>query len=145
MADIDSGLRTIECTKRATGFGLWGLWSLLGESVFEEFVDRTLQRAAEFYELLSDAEDFEPLNEPECNIVAFRYIPTSLRGAPEELDRLQRELRTSLIRSGDYYIVQTTLDGRAALRVTVMNPLTTREDLAGLLTAIRAAGRNRGA
>jgi L-2,4-diaminobutyrate decarboxylase len=145
MADIDSGLRTIECTKRATGFGLWGLWSLLGESVFEEFIDRTLQRAAEFFELLNDAEDFEPLHEPECNIVAFRYVPMSLREAPEELDRLQRELRTTLIRSGDYYIVQTTLDGRAALRVTVMNPLTTRDDLAGLLDAIRAAGRNRGA
>ncbi len=29
MADIDSGMRTVECTKRATGFGLWGLWSLM--------------------------------------------------------------------------------------------------------------------
>ncbi|MEX2093489.1 MAG: aminotransferase class I/II-fold pyridoxal phosphate-dependent enzyme, partial [Pirellulales bacterium] len=28
LADYDSGLVTIECTKRAAAFGLWGIWSL---------------------------------------------------------------------------------------------------------------------
>jgi hypothetical protein len=37
--------------------------------------------------------------------------------------------------------VQTTLDGLAALRTTVMNPLTTLQDLAELIDAIRRTGR----
>ena len=30
VADFDSALRTIECTKRAAAFGLWGVWSMFG-------------------------------------------------------------------------------------------------------------------
>ncbi|MFM7835248.1 MAG: pyridoxal-dependent decarboxylase, partial [Planctomycetaceae bacterium] len=56
-------------------------------------------------------------------------------------NRFQRELRTQLIREGSFYIVQTTLDGLAALRTTVINPLTTEQDLRELLTAIRQCGR----
>jgi L-2,4-diaminobutyrate decarboxylase len=101
-------------------------------------VDRTIALARRFWEMLTEASDFEPLHEPECNIVAFRYIPDLMRNAPpEELDRFQRELRTRLIRSGEFYIVQTTLNGRAALRITVMNPTTTENDLAELMQAIR--------
>jgi L-2,4-diaminobutyrate decarboxylase len=138
MADIDSGMRTVECTKRATGFGLWGLWSLFGEQIFEQLVDRTIELARRFYEMLTEAGDFEPLHEPECNIVAFRFLPGSMKSAPpEEVDRFQRALRTRLIRSGEFYIVQTALNGRAALRITVMNPMTTESDLRELLQAIR--------
>ena len=138
MADIDSGMRTIECTKRALGFGLWGLWSLFGEEIFEQLVDQTIGLAREFFEMLNAADDFETLHDPECNIVAFRYRPTfMLNASPEEMDQFQRELRTNLIRSGSFYIVQATLAQRAALRVCVMNPMTTTEDLSELLQAIR--------
>lgn len=142
MADIDSGIRTIECTKRATGFGLWGVWSLFGEELFEEIVDLTISRTQFLYSLLQTATDFETLHEPECNILAFRYVPESQRGlSSEDLDRLQREIRTRLIRSGKFYIVQTALRGRVALRITVMNPLTTEDDLRELLDAIRETFR----
>lgn len=141
MADIDSGMRTIECTKRATGFGLWGLWSLMGEQVFEQMLDRTMERAMKFHELLSEAADFQTLHEPECNIVAFRYVPTAICDAPDsDVDQFQRDLRTHLIRSGKFYIVQTTLNGQAALRITVMNPMTTEDDLQELMSAIRESG-----
>ena len=29
--------------------------------------------------LLHESDDFEPLHEPECNIVVFRYVPEFLR------------------------------------------------------------------
>lgn len=138
MADIDSGMRTVECTKRAAGFGLWGLWSVFGEEIFEQLVDHTIELARTFHQMLSDAADFETLHEPECNIVAFRYLPRSMQHASaEELDRFQRDLRTNLIRSGEFYIVQTTLKNRAALRVCLMNPMTTVTDLTELMEAIR--------
>ncbi len=141
MADIDSGMRTVECTKRATGFGLWGLWSLFGEQVFEQMVDRTMELALTFHEFLSEAADFQTLHEPECNIVAFRYVPAAMVDAPAtDVDQFQRDLRTHLIRSGKFYIVQTTLNGHAALRVTVMNPMTTKDDLQELMLAIRESG-----
>jgi hypothetical protein len=56
---------------------------------------------------------------------------------PERLGRFQLELRRRLIESGDFYIVSTNIDGIGALRVTIINPLTTPEDLDQLLDGLR--------
>ena len=56
------------------------------------------------------------------------------------LGRFQLELRRRLIESGDFYIVSTSIDGIGALRVTIINPLTTPEDLDHLLDALRLHG-----
>jgi L-2,4-diaminobutyrate decarboxylase len=141
-AAYDSGLMTIECTKRAAAFGLWGLWSLFGQQLFADMVETTFDLGQAFHELLRAADDFEPLHEPECNIVAFRYEPQQLQTAsPEQVGEFQREVRRRLIESGEFYIVQTNLEGRGALRVTIINPLTTLEDLSALLEAIRHAAQ----
>ena len=75
LAEFDSGLRTIECTKRAAAFGLWGIWSLFGPQLFADLVDITFALGRTFYEKLQAAPDFVPLHEPQCNIVVFRHVP----------------------------------------------------------------------
>lgn len=141
MAEFDSGMRTIECTKRAAGFGLWGIWSVAGEELFEQLVDHTFGLARSLHDRLTAAPDFEALHEPECNIVAFRYLPARLADAPlDVVNRFQRDLRSRLIRSGKFYIVQAQLNELAVLRVTVMNPLTTVTDLDELLDELRRTG-----
>ena len=138
LAEYDSGVATIECTKRALGFGLWGIWSLFGEELFEQLVDRTFERGHQLWQLVRDADDFEALHEPECNIVAFRHLPKSIANATEEIqNQFQFDLRTRLIQSGDFYIVQAKLNGQSALRACVMNPLTTEADLQELLNSLR--------
>jgi L-2,4-diaminobutyrate decarboxylase len=140
LAEFDSALRTVECTKRAAVFGLWGLWSLFGEQLFADLVDITFAMGRTLYEKLAAAPDFTALHEPQCNIVAFRYVPESLRGCPAEvLGRLQLEIRRRIVESGQFYIVSTKLDGVGALRVTIINPLTTPEHLDELLDAVRRA------
>jgi L-2,4-diaminobutyrate decarboxylase len=82
------------------------------------------------------------LHRPECNIVAFRHIPQVMREAPaEELGRFQLDLRREIIEAGDFYLVPTQAGGVGALRVTLINPLTTPDDLDGLLDALRHRGR----
>ena len=41
LAEYDSGVRSVECTKRAAAFGLWGVWSLFGPQLFADLVDVT--------------------------------------------------------------------------------------------------------
>ncbi len=141
LADYDSGLVTIECTKRAAALGLWGIWSLFGPELFGDLVDVTFDLAQQLHALLAAADDFEALHEPECNIVAFRYLPPELRDAPRDrVDLFQLQLRRAVIESGEYYLVQSRLDGRTVLRTTIMNPLTTADDLRGLLDCLRTYG-----
>jgi len=141
LAGFDSGLLTVECTKRAATYGLWGIWALFGERLFEDMVDVTFDLTRAFHARLITEPDFEPLHEPQCNILAFRHVPRELRDAPEdEIGRFLLLLRRELIRSGDFYIVQARVGGRQALRMTVMNPLTRFEHLELLLTTIRETG-----
>ncbi len=145
MAEYDSGMSTVECTKRAAAYGLWGVWSLFGPQLFADLVERTFDLGRRFYEMLRDAPDFEPLHEPQCNIVAFRYRPERLRDTDAAaVGELNRRIRRRLIESGQFYIVQTNLEGAGALRVTIINPLTTEDDLGALLDEIGRIGRETG-
>jgi L-2,4-diaminobutyrate decarboxylase len=142
LADYDSGIRTVECTKRAAAFGLWGVWSLFGRQLFTDMVDVTFGLGRTFYEKLAAADDFVPLHEPQCNIVVFRHVPDGLRDAPSDrIGPFQLELRRRVIESGEFYIVPIERDGVGALRVTIINPLTTADHLDQLLDALRRHGR----
>jgi L-2,4-diaminobutyrate decarboxylase len=142
LAEYDSGLRTVECTKRAATLGLWGVWSLFGKQLFADMVDVTFALGQTFYEKLRDARDFEALHEPECNIVVFRHVPDQLRGMPaERVGEFQWQLRRAVIESGEFYLVPTTHGGVAALRCTLINPLTTAAHLDLLLETLRRRGR----
>jgi L-2,4-diaminobutyrate decarboxylase len=142
LADYDSGIVNLECTKRAAAFGVWGIWSLLGTQIFADMIDVTIDLAQQFHRMLCDATDFVPLHEPQCNIVAFRHVPTQLRDAPtERVDQFQLRLRRSVIESGEFYLVQSRIDGRPVLRTTMMNPLTTVDDLSGLVDCLRRHGQ----
>lgn len=142
LAEYDSGIVNLECTKRAAAFGVWGVWSLLGTQIFTDMVDVTIDLAQQFHSMLNAAEDFVPLHQPQCNIVALRYLPAELRDAPAaKIDALQPRLRRAVIESGEFYLVQSRIDGRPVLRTTMMNPLTTVDDLRGLLECLRRYGR----
>lgn len=141
QAEYDVGLQTVECTKRAAGFGLWGVWSLFGSTLFQTLVESTFSLAAQFYQELLTSDDFVPLHEPQCNIVVFRYCPPAWSDVPlEELGNRQLKLRRALMESGEFYITATKIDGIGAMRVTIINPLTTIADLRNLLVAIRRFG-----
>src|SRR4029079_3539593 len=142
LAEYDSGIVKFECTKRAAAFGVWGVWSLLGTQIFTDMVDVTIDLAQQLHSMLKAADDVVPLHEPQCNIVAFRYLPPELRDAPAaKVDALQPRLRRAVIESGEFYLVQSRIDGRPVLRTTMMNPLTTVDDLRGLLECLRRFGR----
>ncbi|MCH2113967.1 MAG: aminotransferase class I/II-fold pyridoxal phosphate-dependent enzyme [Pirellulales bacterium] len=141
MAQFDNGITNVECTKRAAAIGLWGVWSMFGRRLFAALVDLTFDLADRFYHLLSAQNDFEAFCRPSCNIVVFRYLPAEIKQRPEaEIDAFQLRLRRSVIKAGEFYLVQTTLDGRRYLRTTLINPLTDDEHLNGLLHCLREHG-----
>ncbi|MSR58902.1 MAG: aminotransferase class I/II-fold pyridoxal phosphate-dependent enzyme [Planctomycetaceae bacterium] len=142
LAEFDSGLRTVECTKRAAALALWGVWSLFGPQLFADLVDVTFDLGRKLYARLVDAPDFVALHEPQCNIVMFRHVPAALQDAPpERIGEFQWLLRKAVVQSGQYYLVPAAWNGVATLRCTLINPLTTEADLDGLLTALREAGK----
>ncbi len=138
QAVYDSGIRTVECTKRACGFGLWGAWSLYGREVFEQIVDKVFGLAKIAADELDAADDFERPFRQDANIIVYRSLPAQIRSADRETqNQFQFQLRDQLVHSGDFYIVQTVIDDIAYLRMVVMNPMTTETDLNRLLNKLR--------
>ena len=79
--------------------------------------------------------EFEPMHEPESNILCFRWIGDGSHG-DEALDVFNRELREAYNRSGGGWITATILGDRRVLRVTLMNPRTTEDDVAGIIDGL---------
>lgn len=139
MAEYDCGLMTLECTKRAAAYGLWGVWCAYGPQVFADLIDVTFDLADEVWQDLQEQPDFQAPYRPQCNIVVFRYTPAEIEAS--QWNELNRELRRQLIESGTFYISQTTIDGVAYLRMTIINPLTTRATVQSLLQQLRSLHR----
>jgi L-2,4-diaminobutyrate decarboxylase len=130
----DSGLRTLECTKRMMSLELYASLAEHGPGFFADYVTRTFDLARWFAGEIESAPDFELATNPQANIVCFRLAPPGV----DDLDALQLRVRETLVHSGAFYVVKTRLRDRTYLRTTIINARTTELDLAALLDAIRA-------
>ncbi len=135
----NTAVRTVECTKKMMGLPLHLCLSTYGPGIFVEYVDRTFALARDFAAMLTEAGDFEVATEPQCNIVCFRLLVPGVDGAA--LDRLQKEVRARIVASGAFYLVSTGLPRGTYLRVTIINPRTTADDLRALADSVRETAR----
>ncbi|MFC4907772.1 pyridoxal phosphate-dependent decarboxylase family protein [Actinomadura gamaensis] len=136
---LDSGDRTLECTKRPMIMPLWTLWALYGPALFERKLDRLCATARLAHRMLRDEPDFTVLHEPEANILCFRYEPARL--GRTETHRLQLAIRDRLRTAGRFFISKVNVDGVAALRLVIMNHRIDAPHLAALIEETRATGR----
>jgi L-2,4-diaminobutyrate decarboxylase len=123
------GEMTIQCSKRADAVKLWLVLQSAGVAPIVANLERVTAMTRYLYERLADSDDFEPVHEPELNILCFRR-----RGFSDEETA---DLRERLIRSGRAWITTTVLRGERVLRVTMMNPRTTEAHVDAMLDALR--------
>jgi L-2,4-diaminobutyrate decarboxylase len=131
----DFGLRNLECTKRMMSVTAYLVLASLGTAALDDYVTGRFDLARRFAAWLAAEPDFSIACEPSCNIVCFRY---ERAGAD---DGLQDRIRARLLEQGEHFVTRTTLGGRPHLRVTIMNPLTSDDDLRALVDAVRRAAR----
>jgi L-2,4-diaminobutyrate decarboxylase len=76
--------------------------------------------------------------DPENNIVCFRFAPEGYNDLA--LNQINSEIRRRIIKEGSFYIVQVELNGKAWLRLTIINPVISLDDLIALVTKINEIG-----
>ena len=127
--------RTFECTKHMMSLHWFMAFKLYGNSVFDEFVTKLYDLAAEFATMIQNDPQFELAVKPMSNILCFRYLPAGIN--LDEADVLNKQIRKKVLLDGEYYIVQTKLRGHQYFRTTIMNPFTTPEHFRGLMNHIK--------
>lgn len=133
----DGAGRTIECSKKPMGLKVYLMIKSYGKELFEAYIDRTYDLSREFATLIQHTPDLELATQPDSNIVCFRLLANGYD--EKELNTLNETIREKIKVDGEFYIVQTVVNGNIYLRLTIMNPFTTIEILKDLLKKVKNA------
>ena len=108
-------------TRRARGLPFWFSLATHGTVAYRDAIEKTLAVAHAGARLIDEADHLELIMEPELSIVLFRRI----RWGPEQY----RAWSDKLLADGIGFIVPTAWAGEMVLRICVVNPLTTTDDI----------------
>ena len=122
---------TIECTKAAIGTKLYWVLATQGERAVANYVKQQYDITAQMHALISTESDFACPYLPQANILCFKYTD-----GPDSND-YQLTLRNEVVKRGKFYITSAEVKGIRYLRMTVINELTTLDDITALLQHIR--------
>ena len=134
----NSAKRTLECTKSALGVVAYTAVKYYGKDYYCKYIESRYDLAREFAARLAHYPDFENVTEPQSNIVCFRYNPGKRDN--NSLNILNASIRDFIVKEGSFFIVQTEIEGVLWLRITIINPLTSIDNLEELLKKIRSTG-----
>ena len=76
----------------------------------------------------------EPLNNPQFNILCFRFNPGNL--IESKLNEINALIRDEANDTGELMVTLTCIKEKVSLRVTIINPVTTYEHIDRLITII---------
>jgi L-2,4-diaminobutyrate decarboxylase len=134
----NSATRTIECTKSALGIIAYTAMKYYGDKYYREYIDSRYDIAVRFAGIIETDNELELAMKPDSNIVCFRYTPLGIEES--SLNRMNASIRDMIIKEGSFYIVQAELGGKIWIRVTIINPVTSDDDLKDLLLLIKKTG-----
>jgi glutamate/tyrosine decarboxylase-like PLP-dependent enzyme len=128
--------------QQTRGFRALKVWMALqyhGLEGYRQAIDRDIDHARALTDALRGAPDFELFEPQSLSIVCFRYAPAADRDTPTALDALNKRLLDRLQLGGRVFLSSTTVQERFWLRACFVNPLTSDDDVAAILDAVRQA------
>jgi L-2,4-diaminobutyrate decarboxylase len=131
---VDKSLQT---TRRFDALKLWMTLRIMGPDCVGDYFDAAIDLAHEVYAEITDLPDMEVAAPPGLSTLVFRYRPEA---GTVELGALNAQIRAELYRRGNSMVAATKLGGDTWLKLTLLNPQATVEDIGGVLEEVRAVG-----
>lgn len=127
--------RSLRTTRRADALKIAVTFRALGRSGLGSLVDRCHELAHHAASVVRAHPELELYQDPVLTTVIFRYRPES-----GDVDSANAELRRTLLREGIAVVGRTELDGSVWLKLTLLNPNTTGDEIEALLSSVLVAG-----
>ncbi|WP_420116224.1 pyridoxal phosphate-dependent decarboxylase family protein, partial [Micromonospora sp.] len=128
---VDKSLQT---TRRFDALKLWLTLRIMGPDAIGSLFDEVVDLAAAAWRLLADDPRFEVVTRSQLSTVVFRYLPPG--AGRDVVDEANLHAREALAASGAALVAGTKVDGAHHLKLTLLNPETTLDDIAHVLDLI---------
>ncbi len=132
---VDKSLQT---TRRFEALKLWMTLRVMGADAIGEHLDTVIDLTDAVAAELTAMPDIDVAAAPQLSTLVFRYRPEDLEEAA--LARLNAAIRAELFDDGRALVAATKVDGRSYLKLTLLNPLATTDDILGVVAMVREAG-----
>ncbi|MGA9173876.1 MAG: aspartate aminotransferase family protein [Thermoactinomyces sp.] len=131
--------KSLSTTRRFDALKLFISMQAIGRASFAKMIDDTIELAKQTARLIAADPELECINhEPSLNAVVFRYITSK---SDENLqNQINRWIRHSLLKDGKAVIAQTKMNGMICLKLTLLNPRTTIDDVKFILEQVKQTG-----
>lgn len=134
---VDKSLQT---TRRFDALKLWVTLRTMGPDLVGQYVDAVIDLASAVHRAQRGHSELEFAAAPELSTLVFRYVPPGPPLAEKESAALNNAIREALYASGRAMVAATKVDGVQHLKLTLLNPMATVEDITGVLDLVRETG-----
>ncbi|WP_435749285.1 pyridoxal phosphate-dependent decarboxylase family protein [Microbacterium sp. PMB16] len=131
---VDKSLQT---TRRFDALKLWVTLRAIGADRIGELFDTVIDLASAVSDEVAADPELELVGRTQLSTVLFRVRPQGIDPAGQ--DALVAGVRRVLFESGRALVAKTVIDGRPCLKLTLLNPETTLDDVRGILTIVKDA------
>lgn len=131
---------SLQTTRRFDALKLLITLRALGRRELAGMVESTVELANRVAEEVSSNPDLEMLNRPEINSIVLRYRPRCKGPAPL-CDEINDHIRERLLSGGEAVVARTRIRERLYLKLTLLNPRSTLEEIARVATRMAELGR----
>ena len=132
---VDKSLQT---TRRFEALKLWMTLRTMGAEAIGEHLDTVIDLTDAVAAELTAMPDIDLAAAPQLSTIVFRHRPDGLDEAA--LASHNAAIREELFADGRALVAATRVDGRAYLKLTLLNPVATVDDVLGVVTMVREAG-----
>jgi glutamate/tyrosine decarboxylase-like PLP-dependent enzyme len=119
----------IQLTRRFRALKFYMSIKTFGLKAFREAVTYNIELAERTEALIRKSMNWEVIAPANLAVINFRYNPTYKNYTEEELDKLNQEISRRIVDAKKAMLVTTILQGQIVLRMCLINPRTTIEDI----------------
>ena len=149
----DLGATTLEGSRNGMAMMVYSALHIFGRRGYELLIDRSIQKAKAFADMIDKHPDFELTTSPTLSLLTYRVCPQALQHTLKQVDdstrdKINEKIDTLVVsvqkqqrEAGKSFVSRTRLEAPdyptkciTVFRVVLANPLTSHNDLAAILS-----------
>lgn len=137
-APYNLGPKSLQCGRRVDALKLWLSWLYYGDKGYEARMNYLMELTRYTADLVRQHPKLRLIDTPEYVNVCFQYVP-SIEGA--DVNGFNSLLRERLAREGQVMVNKSVYKGQTFIRLVILNPEVTRQDLSDFIRLLSETGR----